>query len=42
MRKNPKRSNIKLKKYQMKIKLAYKSIERRSKFFEENDIKDLS
>ena len=32
---------MKLKKIQMQIKLAYKSIEKRSKFFEKNDIKDL-
>ena len=41
MRKNPKRSNMKLKKIKKQIKLAHKSIEKRSKFFEKNDIKDL-
>jgi len=32
---------MKLKKITKQIKLAHKSIEKRSKFFEKNDIKDL-
>jgi len=41
MRKNPRRSNRKLKKIKTKIKVQHTIIERRSKFFEENDIKSL-